>query len=81
MRYTKCYTPWSMPKSKIQDQEKVAISIRYKDSFLIANKAITETISSKISNSEKSILPATSKYNFKHNKSNHQENSQVCNIM
>lgn len=71
-----------MPKSKIQDQEKVAILIRYKDSFLIANKAITETISSNISNSEKSILPATtSKYNFKQNKNDQQESSQVCNVM
>ena len=71
-----------MPKSKIQDQEKVAISIRYKDSFLIANKAITDTISSKISNSQESILPATSKYNFdKNNKNSQQENSQFCNVM
>lgn len=69
-----------MPKSKIQDQEKFAISTRYKDSFLVANKAITNTISSKTSNSEESIVPTTPKYNFKQNK-NQQDSSQVCNIM
>jgi len=70
-----------MPKSKIQDQEKVAISTRYKDSFLVANEAIKNTISSKTSNSEENIVPATSKYNFKQNKNNQQENSQVCSVM
>ena len=70
-----------MPKAKVQDQEKVAILIRYKDSFFVANKAITETISNKITNSEDNIPPGSSKYHFESTKNNHQENSKVCNVM
>lgn len=73
-----------MSKVKVQDHERIAISIRYKDSFLIANKSITEELSNnKIPQNKDNLQPGSSKYNFESldKEISNNKKSRVCNVM